>query len=369
MRSMYQSEQLKRQAGVVSLMVTIIMMVVLTLIVVGFEEVAHYEQRTTTNDELGVEAYYAAESGVNDAAAAIANFVNTGKLILPKKTCDNGSSGYNFNTIVDQVHNVSYSCLLINPTPATLIYDVGYTSTVIPIQPAQQPITKLTLNWGESTGSNRLGGCDNNGGNPHPDNFLPASHWTCPFPVLRIDMLDVDQVSGPLKRADWKSNTATMYFIPSSGVQAPPSADLSARGTTYAAQCNSQLGECTADINLMGYQSSLYYMRITTLYSTDSLLQVTNTSGGVANLDFINAQATIDSTGLAQDELRRILVAIDLTSANAYKIPSAALITEYSVCKRFGAMPDYLRVYDDLSGGSDPNPNNLNELCIQKTYQ
>jgi hypothetical protein len=77
------------------------------------------------------------------------------------------------------------------------------------------------------------------------------------------------------------------------------------------------------------------------------------------NKPFSNAQATIDATGKAQDVLRRVLVAVDLTDANAYKIPSSALITEDSVCKRFGVTRNSLNVYDDLSAGGGGNP-----LCV-----
>jgi len=62
------TESLQRnQSGMVSIMVTMILMIVMSLIVVGFAQVSRRNQRVALDRQLSTQAFYAAESGVNDA--------------------------------------------------------------------------------------------------------------------------------------------------------------------------------------------------------------------------------------------------------------------------------------------------------------
>lgn len=55
------------QAGLVSFMVVTIIMIVLTLIVLAFARLVQREQVQTLDRQLNAQAFYAAESGINDA--------------------------------------------------------------------------------------------------------------------------------------------------------------------------------------------------------------------------------------------------------------------------------------------------------------
>jgi Tfp pilus assembly protein PilX len=58
----------KDQEGMVSIIVTMIIMVLLGLIVLGFAQLSRREQRQSLDRQLAVQAQYAAESGINQAA-------------------------------------------------------------------------------------------------------------------------------------------------------------------------------------------------------------------------------------------------------------------------------------------------------------
>jgi hypothetical protein len=92
-------------------------------------------------------------------------------------------------------------------------------------------------------------------------------------------------------------------------------------------------------------------MRVTTLYQTSSVLTVS--AGGTK---FDDAQAAIDSTGEAQNVLRRVLVAVDLTDANDYQVPSGAIITRDSICKRFEVTPGTPGYFSVSVPSDDSNP-------------
>lgn len=341
-----------RSAGVVSLMVTMVMMIVISLVVLGFAEISRNEQRNTLDEQLSTQAYYAAESGVNDARVAINAQIAAGAAVQDKTSCGNQGS-YTLNSTVDAAHNVSYTCVLVNTAVPSLVYDVGYTSTVVPVISGGPAFGSLTLSWKLPSGTaGSAAGCYTDTGSLK--NFPVATgsgQWGCDYPVLRVDMLDAN---GALARADWNANTSTFFFVPFNSNSVADNAGLGAHGTATAARCDATA--CTARIT--GVAGTKYYLRITTLYRTNSQLTITNTGGAT----FTGAEATIDSTGKAQDVLRRILVAIDLTDANARAIPSAGLITEDSVCKRFGVTTGSFNVYDDLSPGGGGNT-----LCSQQS--
>lgn len=350
MKSM--NKNVRGQAGVVSLMVTMIMMIVISLLVLGFAELSRNEQRNTLDQQLSTQAYYAAESGVNDTRQAINAMIAAGQAVQSKTSCGN-QGGYTLSGVVDATHNVSYTCVLVDVAPATLVYNVGYTSTVVPIASSGGAIGALTLSWqlpAGTTGGSAAGCYTNIGSLGQFPITTGAGQWNCDYPVVRIDLLDA---TGGFARASWNSNTATAFLVPFNSNTVNNNTTLAARGAVVPARCTAVT--CTANITGMG--GTGYYMRVTTLYRSDSRLSIS--ANGVR---FAGAEATIDATGRAQDVLRRILVAVDLTGANAHQIPSEALIAEDSVCKRFGVSNGYFSVYDDMSVGGTNIP-----LCNLQT--
>lgn len=340
-------KQMRNQAGVVSIMVTMIMMIVISLLVLGFAELSRNEQRNTLDQQLSAQAYYAAESGVNDARQAMEAMLTAGQPVQNKTACGN-QGGYTLSGVVDASHNVTYTCVLINVAPATLVYNIGYTSTVVPILSSSGAFGKLTLTWKLPTGitNGSAAGCYTNAASLGQFPMATGTgSWSCDYPVVRVDFLNAN--GGTFARANWNANTSTMFFVPFNSASISNNASLGSHGAVVPARCNAT--SCTA--NITGVGGTEYYMRVTTLYRTDSQLAIS--ANGAT---FTGAEATIDATGKAQDVLRRILVAVDLTGANAHKIPSGALIVEDSVCKRFGVANGYFGVYDDMSAGGSNIP-------------
>ena len=348
----------KHQSGMVSILVTMVMMVVITLIVLGFAEVSRTEQRNATDQQLSTQAYYAAESGINDARAVINTWAQTNPIAsLPNKTSCANANYPNANPpnltnamqTINSANNTYYTCLLITANPTALQYNVSYNSTVIPIISSGAAISSLTLNWQPPSGLTGSGySCTT------PVGSFPAStNWSCNFPVLRVDLADTTTTpTNPITRASWSSSASnrvsTMFFLPTNTNSA--SATWGDQGKVIGVNCSAT--NCITTIK--GLSDNQYYMRVTTLYLTGSPLTITDAN----NQPLYGAQADIDSTGKAQDTLRRIVVAADLSDANSYAIPDAAIISNYSICKQFGVYSGYFNTYTTQTGG---NPNDL--LC------
>lgn len=338
-------------------MVTMVLMVVITLIVLGFAEISRSEQRNTLDTQLSAQAYYAAESGVNDARSAIVAKLSTGTTIPNKTTCGtdpNYPTLASPNNVIDLAHGVSYTCVLINTGVPTLIYQISHTATVAPlISSDNSPFGTLTLSWSPGAGLPKsTANCPNTAGQ-----YPPAVQWTCNYPVLRIDLVSVDNTK-PISRNNWANITETMFLTPVAGI-GPSNINLGSGGFAGTVPCNAGTGTCDVDIN--GVSTSTLYMRVSTLYRDNSQLTISTTK----NKTFSGAQATIDSTGKAQDVLRRIRVAIDLSNNSAS--PIAAITSNDSICKRFEVTNGWFEV------PSDPNLNNAtgsdgDSLCAPQIF-
>ena len=122
------------EVGMISIMTTMVLMIIISLIALGFAQISRRNQRESLDRQLSTQAFYAAESGVNDARDLIANAVNAGTTVPDKDACDDNGAGAFYatlNPVIDAAKNVEYSCLLVDTAPTELRYsDVGRQSLV-----------------------------------------------------------------------------------------------------------------------------------------------------------------------------------------------------------------------------------------------
>src|SRR5690242_15003581 len=111
------------QQGFAALIIAFTLVIIVSLITVGFAQLMRNELNQTTNRQLADQAYYAAESGVNDAQQAIV----AGHYDQKKTTCaplavGDPSPGAEFLENANVGTNAQWTCLLINPAPGNLEY-------------------------------------------------------------------------------------------------------------------------------------------------------------------------------------------------------------------------------------------------------
>lgn len=342
------------QDGMVSIIVTMIIMAVLSLIVVGFAQLARREQREALDKQLSSQAFYAAESGINDAVKEINDknspFANN------KTTCDNASTP--FNGTLSSTYKVSYTCLLINQTPETLEYSNIETdkSTTFPVKPVDptdisKPVslTSLNISWNRS----------DNGGSGY---YVPATPASPQFPavgsggwgnveagVLRVDITSIDDRG--FSRDDLVHDTFTVFLYPQSGSNTPSSVDFirgdpdrDKQGQIKMVNCGTSVPpsftrKCKVKItNLPGTVDRVkqFYVRLTSIYSSSIVTVSGDYSGGKAL--FTDAQYVIDSTGKANDVLKRIRVRKPARKADN-DFPTYVLNSADSICKQLSVYP------------------------------
>lgn len=322
-----------RQSGMVSIMITMIMIIVISLIVLGFGEVTRRNQREALNNQLGTTAFYAAESGVNDALDAYNQNKNNVKTNLQGNasyynTCGSSGGGAhdfitdaNLSFTLNPTTNVSYSCITLTDQPTQIVGSVPLGNNVVyPIKPSTA--TPLTVSWAVN-GASGTSGCP--ASEPY---FTPsdATKWQCGYGVLRFDLY---KDTGAYDAGTMASNTVSVFLVPSS------SGSASGKTLTFN-DPNMQAYvipvSCTATCSYTFTQSfsGTYYIRLTSIYLGADTVMINGNPG----VTFSGAELVVDATGRAEDQRQRIEEHVRLT-AGQQGTPVNALSSAAPFCKRF----------------------------------
>jgi hypothetical protein len=312
------------QRGIVSIIVTLIIMLVISLVVISFAKLSRQEARQTLDQQLNTQAFYAAESGVDDAATAfgadptlLATDYNSncGAFITAaglKSGLDNPSAA---------AATIKYSCLLVDPTPGTLEFsNIGDTFRAVPVQSKSgTPLNSITIGWQDTGGATDFAAC------PSTGTFTDAAGWSCKTGVLRIDLVPTTSV----KRSDLNANVKAAFLVPGTG--GGSTWDFTKpTGQVVAVACSSTNSPKYCSATISNLTASSYFIRIKSLYRNSTATLAATDAGGRVELS--GAQVLVDSTGKANDVLRRIQVRIPLTGVS--DIPEGAIESGTTICKR-----------------------------------
>lgn len=349
------------QQGMVSILVTMILMLVISLIVLGFGQISRREQRESLDQQLSTQAFLAAESGVNAAFHAIQT--QTGGSVQEKTQCgpdsDAGSpySAANMNTDLpaDGGDTIgSYTCLLITTQLKDISQAVAAdgSAVTVPLHPDSTPIRSLQFSWTQdSTITNTdLNRCTSGSSVPSLGSLPVSGAWGCPYGLLRVDLVPTDSVT----RQDLLNNQTTFFLYPSR--TGPTSLSYgSAKGAVHTMSCT--LNACTVKLTNLPAGNFNYSMRLSAVYvggTVDITATDTPSGNGGTQLILKDAQVLIDSTGKAQDVLRRVQARVALTSPSGTGT-TYALQSGSSICKRFGVSGDQFSI-TGIKGQDANNP-------------
>lgn len=367
------------QQGMVSILVTMVLMIVLSLIVLGFAQISRRNQRETLDQQLSTQAFYAAESGINDATQLINNALSTSATVYSKTTCatpsDPASAAFYSNLPTSTVSgsNVSYSCLMVNPTPPELDYgDVGVDPIVVPFNTTTGlNFSTLTFTWKTKTNTaTPITGCPTTMIKELPT----TSNWTssgCGYGVLRFDLVPTS--GSGFTENTLSAATMTSFVVPLQSGGTPTvnfAAGGANTGDVVGGSCNNT--SCSLTVSFAVPASSQYFARISSLYR-DVSLAVTGTDTSGKQVNFSGAQIAIDATGKAQDVLRRIEVRVstasqDTSGSGTQIVPTSQSPLPYyvlgsgtSICKQFATTGSASTSY--FSNSAKPADGTGNQLC------
>ncbi len=325
------------ETGFVSIFSVIIIMAILALITIGFTNVTRRAQRNTLDNQQATQAFYAAESGVNDAKRAI---IAAREAPIPtdynKTTCDGDPT--NFNYVLSADLAAGYTCVLVDSTPPSLVYDT------VPVIGAGEPIVApLRRDDGGTVDTARITWDSPQGlADPIPATGMAGSNpilpdqagWGNGVGMLRVDLVPITS----LGRSDMVTNSYTVFLVPStSGVTTDTiSPGTAEQGRTIAVDCGTVAPRCQVTLTL-GAPSAEFRMRLTSYYQPTRIHGIEILNGGTV-VDTAGGQALIDSTGRSNDVFRRIQVRMPLNASPGLHVPFA-LLSAGDVCKRLIAAP------------------------------
>ncbi len=321
----------KDQKGMVAIITTLILMIVISLMVLGFSQVARRNQRQALDAQLSSQAFYAAESGINLAKTVLKDPANAG---YTKDSCGTDTKITNYN-VGDNSNNVAITCLLVNPVNNLVFDNVGSSSKVSKIEAeGGGNIDSIFINWEAASGTE----VDNCTSHPNLPPATGANKWSCTQPVLRIDLVPLP---GTLNAADLRSQQYTVFLYPdgtsgSNTTTWATSAGTGNRGSILKTKCTSpvptgQVHQCMMEIDVSGAPSRARFgVRMMSLYGSSNVQLHAKIGGNQPNL--VGAQTLVDSTARANDVLKRVQARI--STVNGDVVPDFAVMSD-ELCKRY----------------------------------
>jgi Tfp pilus assembly protein PilX len=323
----------KNQQGMASVISTLIIVILLSLICVGFAKIMNRSLQESLSSNLASAANYVAQSGVNDAISYIKVH---GKDSVPEDNRNDcswlkGSPPKKINYNVSSDNNVRYTCILINPKSYDLIYQVKpYVSQIANVSGA----SKILLSWESATDSSNNLPAKN-------DKLLDETTWGINEypPVLRLTLYPIlTNLYGA------KDDVRTYFLYPANGgTNGANSIDFQAapNGSIQYINCNNKslnfIGsidrKCNAVITKLPTSATAVYARLTPLYSEARM--VIKGNDDLNNKTQFSGQTTIDVTAQSGSATKRLQVRI----SEKTDIPEYALRTTNLLCKRLTVVP------------------------------
>lgn len=301
---MRQSAKLYRdERGMAAIVITMILMIVVSLIVLGFAQVARREQRQALDRQLVTQAFYAAESGINLAESRLRTDPTISKDDCPA----NDASGSPFTTAdytIDASTDTYITCLMVSDNvPSQVFQDVSTSSIVANVQTATA-MNSIQFSW-QAPASTAVTSCDGSAALP------AAGSRSCSQPMIRVDLVPL---GGSLSQAGLQNSQFTRFFSPNGtgGFATVGYAAGSMSNAAISTQCTTATTPYFCRTTINGLSGTRYGVRVQSYYGVADL--DISTWQGSNRLPQINGQRIIDVTARATDVVRRLQARVSSSS-------------------------------------------------------
>lgn len=349
------------QSGSLSMLTVIFLSLIMILVSLATISVMVRERREATDNQLSTQAFYAAESGIEDAIEAI-NRANSGSgVTLNSDTCAPATwsgSGANQN-VLDTQGPVSYTCQLIDDTPGNIRLSLpanGPSSAVKLLAPSGgNTPSSIVVNWhlrDAAPSAVPVANADAHDvavRNVSETNLLRDDEWceaenncsidlaSARYPaMMRLALYSLPN-SGAISKANIDNNAKIVYLNPADGAGDVSVANLEPTGSQnnpVSADCSVKgVEEYVCSMRISGLNANrTYTLRLGALYS-GTQVEIEMLDSADQPLEFVGAQTLVDVTGRANDVLRRLEARVATTPSLRDFLPDRAVITGDDLCK------------------------------------
>lgn len=366
-------KSIQNQKGAVSLITVILLMFVFLIVTLGFLRLTISEQRQTTDADLNSRAFYAAESGIEDAKRLINYYNNDGLITDSEATRLNGDNcnvatedgvegeALKERAILSSELDTEVTCQLIDMAPGEFVKTIGENKSIfvplIPDDATPSEVTRVRIEWHTVAdgvveprssslsglpeyscwNNNEESGCSDGVNYPallrvgvfsHPESSFSRNNITNKIAYLNPN----DGGDGNVNLAQYERPTASAN---QNVLQTAP------KCTSITESSGSDTYACSLEVGGLG--NGIKYLRITPLYrgTTVKISMYRNNDDLNNPLKFKNLQAKIDVTAKAGDVIRRVEARIPLTSVDDV-LPDEAITTADQLCKLITISGQYI---------------------------
>ena len=351
-----------KNEGYASFVITLVTIIVVGLLVMGFTIDSNIQQKNSLGNALSTAAYYASESGINDAYTIVSNYIKNNLPVPSGNSCNspayvNGNSNYLVPSPGSSgPPQIYYSCLIVNAEPQNLQYQdlLPGTGTVIPVESYSSSgppsnLQTITISWeyhispGNPT-SLQFSGCPTSSGGGManlPSLSIFPGPSSCGAGVLQTDVASALNINNP---------ATSVLLEPAQNSSAANNTinSLSADKVIYV-NCNGNtpaaggVYACTTTIDVSSLNDNKLYLHLIPFYDAAdvSISATAGSSSPGSTTSLQGAQILIDSTGYASGQYKRLQerVCNNLYCGNNNYVPGVAIQSKNNICKNFVVYP------------------------------
>ena len=327
-KSMSKKESL-HQKGFVSIIVAATVMIILSLITIGFTRIMQREQREALDRQLTRQATYAAESGIN----TVWQFIKDRDLdaaLREKEQCSRAGNPFNLDAVGESIEidgptgptytpspyfdgdtasnsSVQITCILYDKNPPEIKNQVSANQeTIFPFEEKDNnTFSTITISWEGDSPPEFDAGCTAGSAYDFPQSYGSFGDPNSGIPVLRLDLYNTSTYS-----RDSLANSANyFYLIPCNSGTTGITVDVDRNIYKENIDC-SDSGKCTVELNVGSIGSNSYFIRHKLLYGGGEVKLGGTFDSGNRTAQIKGAQSVIDVTARASDVVRRLRVNI-----------------------------------------------------------
>lgn len=343
------------QRGAASMLSVAIFAIIVTVVVTAYFRSAMNQQADSITHDFSTRAYYAAESGVQDALRA----VNADPNLVTKDDCGNFVPSVSANNgILNEDLSLKYTCQLISKAPENITFGISEGENVtVRLSPQAPPSGdyEIVMRWSHDSNDSNLAPREADSAHFPSQNEWITSGGIPIHSALRVSMITYPSNNpsaiqqrvlflNPIEEGLMAGQGETILNFAANEAQQQEQLVQPARcyNSGSGSSFDGYLCEQRVKIENTQLTNNTLFARFRSLYrATDVQLSMRETGASGVSIPIKDAAVEIDVTGNAGSTFRRVRQLFTLKDGIMRdNLPEAAVIGGDGICKHYSITDD-----------------------------